>query len=170
MTNQRSQVLSCLLSALALTTSCGAFESKSCTEMGCIDGVTLVLQTRDGAPHPYQLTLLADDALIRCELPSLDQSVATSCTNPSVQVSMQEQADCVETRTADAISESCTLNGKFQQLLVLQQTPTCLEVTATDANGATIQETFDVEYTLSFPNGRDCGPACLNSRIEWVVP
>lgn len=157
---------------VALAASCGIVDGHACTEAACLDGAGIQLRTTDGTRRSYEVTLLVDDREVTCATPELAGSTNFStlpCSDPQVSIDHGPLVDCTETRTADAVSQSCTPNGKFAQNINLPGTPARVVVTLVEASGATFEQTFDLQYVTSHPNGPDCPPTCRQADAEWVV-
>jgi hypothetical protein len=161
-----------LLALIALASSCGIIDGQACTAVGCIDGATIELRTSDGTQRTYEVTLLIDGREVTCATPALADATSFStaeCSEPRISIDHGPLVDCTETRSADAVSQSCQPNGKFAQTINLRETPARVVVTLTDASNATFQHSFDLQYVTSRPNGPDCEPTCHQADAEWVV-
>lgn len=158
---------------VAVTSACNLLEQQSCTEAACLDGATLHLNPADGARHLYAVTLLIDGRRVTCATPDVEPphgSASVACSSPEVTLSHQPLTTCTETRTGNAVSQSCTPNGKFGQTIWFNDiTPSRVVVTLVDASNATFERTIDFEYHAVMPNGPECEPVCQGADVEWVV-
>lgn len=154
--------------ALAFIPGCGVMEAHSCTEIGCTDATSLRIERPDGARLAYDVTLLVDGQEVRCAKP-VDAAASTqTCTDPNITIVHEELADCSETRSGDAVSQTCVPNGTFIQTIQIQGEPSRVDVTLVDgANSFTHR--FEPTYTSVAPNGPDCDPICMQGSGEWVV-
>lgn len=161
-----------LLASCAAATSCGIIDSQSCTEIGCRDGASIQLLTADGSQRSYVVTLLVDGKEVTCTTPSVSGptgSASEPCSSSDVTIDHEPLTDCTETRTADAISQSCTPNGKFAQTIHIQGTPSRVVVSLTEPMDAFHERTFELLYETSTPNGPECGPVCHQANVAWQV-
>ncbi len=158
-----------LVLALTSTFAVGCELEHSCTDIGCRDVLSVRIHTEDGMPRTFAVELQLDEQTVTCRAPTLDDSGET-CDNPDVSVTLREGADCHEVRSADAISEVCTPNGKFEQVVTIYRTPKRAELTLTATNGETLEKAFEPHYATSQPNGPDCEPICHSADEEWLVP
>jgi hypothetical protein len=148
----------------ALATAC--FDVHSCTEIGCADQAAIVVREVDLTFGPLEFELVVDGRSVKCSSPMIGEG---SCDDPMISVGAQELADCVETRRADAISEVCTPNGKFEHGISIQGTPARVEVIAIRPDGTTQQREFKLVYSTQFPNGPDCEPACKHAAAAFTL-
>lgn len=169
---QRRSLASAVLVTLLATVCCGVLEPQSCTAIGCLDMATIQLHSSDGSPRTYDISLNVDGREVTCATPAQPGpgSVSTRpCSDPEVSISHEALVDCTETRSGDAVSQSCVPNGKFSQTLEFRSTPVRVGVEMVDAAGATFEHNFNLQYVTSAPNGPGCGPVCEQANAEWVV-
>lgn len=153
--------------AASSTVNGGCLFSQSCTEIGCMNSASLNIHESDWTLSPLQLVLSFGDRTVRCDAVPTGSG---KCDDASVWVDAVPLADCVETRTKDAISESCTPNGKYQYVVIIQElTPARVSVTATRADSSTVAREFELVYERHRPNGPDCEPECENATVEWEL-
>jgi hypothetical protein len=166
-----------LLSFALLAGGCDVF-THSCTHIGCLDGVTLELKPVEAgfAGGQYTLELLADRERAACSfaipdsLPQPGSATSIDC-DPGLGAFIQQVAVCTETRTADAISQSCRpLPGRHTLSAQLQATPRSLEVRLVRDGATLIEHALTPTYETSHPNGPDCDPACHQASITLDLP
>jgi len=172
-----------LLGFLAIFDSC---EVQGCTEMACSDGAVLTLRRPDGtlATGAYTLRFTVAGQVHACDftvpddLPTNPGQIGNpACDTPSIpavtpfSLSVLPEMACTETRTQDAISQSCTpVPDHWYFSAVLQGTPSDVSVVV-ERDGVelmTDQHTF--AYRNDHPNGPECGPVCRRSGAELILP
>lgn len=163
-------MLKCVPSMSAVLGVCGLDAgcswNHSCTEIGCGDQASIVMHESDWSYSSLTLDVTFDGRTVRC---TSEMMGSGSCNDPSVTVGAEQLADCVETRTKDAVSESCTPNGKFQHGIFIQATPRRVAITVTRPDGSNEHREIELEYEIHRPNGPDCDPACKNASVEWEL-
>lgn len=154
--------------ALAFSPACGVIEMHSCTEIGCTDATSLQLLRSDGTRHPYDVTLVVDGREVICAKPVDTGASTQTCTDPNISISHEEQANCSETRSGDAVSQTCVPNGTFIQTIRVQGDPSRVDVTLVDGS-STFSHSFEPTHTSIEPNGPGCDPICMQGSGEWIV-
>jgi hypothetical protein len=124
----------------------------------------------DGATPVFGLVLDIDGTLVRCVAPIRGNPASGLCNDAKVEVSHRELGDCEEMRSGNAVGISCTPNGKFEQRIQIRATPKRVVLQLLDDATIVAERTFDLAYTLNFPNGPDCDPGCRQSSNEWILP
>lgn len=166
-----------LVAGLAMTVAMPGCVTKQCTEIGCIDAFTITTATADKgwAAGEYTLELTVDGDEVSCayrwpDAPQAGSGTVVQC-SPTVTVSVIPVTTCTETTDGDSVSQSCTpVPGQFTQLLTIQGTPARVDV-AVRRDGAPLGErSFTPAYQTSYPNGKDCPPACRQDAQTWELP
>jgi hypothetical protein len=165
--------------ALGLLVAGCDLATRSCTEIGCSDGVSLELRpAMQGVVESgrYTLELATGDAQHRCtftvpdDLP-VQASLAEVDCPPQLQVSLVSATLCTEQRHDDAVSQSCVpVPDQFSLHAQLQATPRSLALQLSRDGAPLIDETLVPSYELSQPNGPDCGPTCRNANLAVELP
>lgn len=155
---------------VCVTISCGlnaaCFWGQSCTEAGCWDQASVLVHEGDWTYAAATFEVMFDGHTVACD----SQVVGSgTCDNPRVRVQAEQLADCVETKTKDDVTLTCTPNGKYQYGIFIQGTPARVVVKFTRANGSVEQREFALEYEVTRPNGPDCEPECSNATAEWEL-
>lgn len=166
MKTHASLVVACLLAA----SSCVPL-GKSCTEIGCIDGASVTIRSSDGnwPEGSYVLTLGVDEATHACafklpeHLPSSGGQAQLSC-EPDLGypgASIDQDGECQEHRDEDSVSQSCTpIAGQYTLRVGVSGTPATLDLALTRDGSALVDETVNLMYTATRPNGEGCDPLC----------
>jgi hypothetical protein len=178
---QTMHMLKNLFLGLCATWCITGCSQHSCTEIGCRDSASLSLQTADNhwTSGDYELTIVAGDTSTTCtfrlpeDLPPMGSPKPLNC-DPSIgsDVSVLSQVyTCTETRTKDAVSQSCTpVADEYTLEVMLPGTPSDV-VLRLDRDGTTlVDQTQALTYKESRPNGPDCGPVCQQASVVVAVP
>ncbi|WP_437591991.1 hypothetical protein [Sorangium sp. So ce1000] len=167
-----------LAAGFAMTAATAGCAPKRCTEMGCADSFSVTAATADKswAAGEYTLELTVDGAAVSCayswtNTPQAGGSGVFVQCSPTVTVAIEAVTTCTETVGRNAVSQSCTpVPGQFRQLLTVRGTPARVDVVAR-RNGALFGERrFTPKYQTSYPNGKDCAPACRGDAQDWELP
>jgi hypothetical protein len=142
--------------------------SKSCNEAGCLDQATISIHTADWNTPPFKVELDVDGRPVSC--PVLAPEKLSGTCGDAIRIERREQSDCREVRTAAAVSEACTRNGRFALVATLPGTPARIGVTVKSGETVVGQRTFEMSYTEWRPNGPDCDPLCRQSSQTWELP
>ena len=148
------------------------FETKACTEIGCANTATIrVVGQVAGAVPPLALELDVDGRRVTCPAPLRSIPGGNACDDPMVFAEHRDQVDCTETRTAQAVSQSCSPNGKTEVVITLSGTPRQVAVTLKISSDVVIgQRSFEFRYSTVRPNGEGCEPACQQAVAMWPLP
>lgn len=152
-----------------------------CTEMGCQDGVELTLRTADGTwpPGAYALTLVVEGTSQSCalmlpgDLPTNGGSTQLACTpnQGSQGAALNSEVTCVEQRSADSVSQSCTpVPGHFTLSAHVAGAPPALDVILTRDGVQLLAQSLAPTYVRTTPNGEDCDPVCQQASVELGLP
>jgi hypothetical protein len=150
-----------------------------CTEIGCGDGVHITLHTPedqwpagayaidftvDGQEHACELSIPAD-------LPTEAHGYVELGCQPAFDASLTAKTVCTEQRTNDAISQSCQpVAGAWILEASFYGVSEALRVEVRRDDETLLDETMQLEYTASRPNGPDCEPVCEQARVELDIP
>jgi hypothetical protein len=134
------RILPLLIFGVAGGTSCVDPVGKTCTLIGCADGLRVRLDPP--APQPYRAQVSFPGG----------QTIAFQCISGAVQgLSGPEVAIAI--CDGASFSVSCARSPGY-----CITSPVTVEVTGSD--GARRRAVVSPEYTISRPNGPDCGPTC----------
>jgi hypothetical protein len=111
-----------------------------------------------------------DGVVVRCTAPPAGNLAPGLCNDTRVEVILRALTDCTEVRAGSSGSGSCTLNGKFEEVITIRATPARVHVKLLDTAATAAERSFDLTYTTSSPNGPACGPVCRQSDTAWVLP
>ena len=121
-----------MLGCLMGLTAC---EEKSCTMIGCMDGLTLVVVGTDGSPVSGALgTLIVDgdvDNAINFDCSTQDSGVGYTCLEDEILFEIKEGSSVEYSIEASGLASSGVLTLDFEE---------------------------------SYPNGEDCEPVCYNDE------
>ncbi len=163
-----------LFAAGLLAASCAADPAapgaagKSCTEIGCVDRAAIVLRRADGELPQQPLTVRVDGQTVTCEPPAR-ASTSVAC-GAGVELTVQTLATCKETRTGEAVSQSCTPTGRFELVVSVRGTPQAVQIAGFTPDGLPFDQTFRPTYTAVQPNGADCPPICQQASQTFDLP
>ena len=100
------------------------------------------------------------------DLPPRGSAATPQCGIGSMAL-LQQDAECTEMRSGDAVSQSCTpLEGRFALSLSIQGTPAAFDLELRRDGQVLVDERIDLEYESSRPNGPDCEPLCRQAHVE----
>lgn len=159
-----------LLALLVAACGSGCVESKSCTEIGCGDQSSIAIHSADWMTPPMAVELDIDGRRVICGAPPLRTAGQAACDDRQVRVEHRERYDCKETRTATAATQSCTPNGRLEQVITVAGTPRRITVTLMADNAVVGQRTFESDYMTFRPNGEGCDPECRQRSDSWELP
>lgn len=140
----RSLALACPL----LLTSFGTQSCvKSCSEIGCLDGVLLELSSETPLqPGEYTIELVADGESTQCNV------VPWSCTGPLTVTPLSFPEE----------SPGSPASTEFE----LAGTPRTLTIEVRYAGNVVASETIEPSYEVHRPNGEGCPPECRAAFVE----
>lgn len=153
------------------------FLGRACTEIGCSDSLTLGFNTADGhwpdGDYRIEFDFAGDER--RCSfslpeaLPAQVGSVGEVC-DSSQRGHFSAKTTCMETRTKDAVTQSCTpLPGQWTLALHREGTPKTVSVRVTRDEQEVASVSQTVSYRENRPNGPDCDPLCRQAQIDVMV-
>jgi hypothetical protein len=162
---------------LVAFSSCG---NHGCNEAGCLTGVQISVRTLDGTwpDGAYTLTITHDGTTHACALNLPEDRLGTgsvtewSC-EPTLGVPgarFDQDATCEEHRTADAVSQSCTpIPDHYTVSAFVQGTPKNVTIALARDGTTLLEQSVAPSYSDSYPNGKDCEPACRGASVELMV-
>lgn len=155
------------------------FGGHGCTEIGCVDQLSLRVKTADDrwvdGAYAIELDLAGQKHVctftIPNDLPKQLGSIEDITCEPRLQTSyFQAVTTCTETRTKDAVSQSCTPHpGEWTLELALAATPDSAAVRVTRDGAVLLEKSEKVSYVATRPNGPECEPLCRQSQITWTL-
>jgi hypothetical protein len=149
--------------------------------MGCLDSASLRLQSADNhwADGDYELTVTAGDTSTTCSFSLPDDFPSTGSPQPltcdasighDVPILSQVHT-CTETRTDDAVSQSCTpVADEYSLEIRLPGTPDSVEIQLKRDGATLIDDTQVLTYKETRPNGPGCDPLCRQVSVVVAVP
>jgi hypothetical protein len=143
---------------------------KACTDIGCQDQASITVHRSDWTTPPLAVELVIDGRRVTCPAPLARSPGGGACDDPQVRVEHRELADCRETRTATAVSQSCVLNGRLVQIINVSGTPQRIVASVVVDTAVAAQRSFDLSYSIVRPNGDECEPACRQRAETWELP
>jgi hypothetical protein len=152
---------------LLAAVSPGCVRSHACTTIGCANQATIAIHRPDWATLALAVELDIDGRKVLCAAPGPQQGGAPCDSNVSLET--RQLSDCHDTSTDGAISQTCTPNGRFEEVITIRGTPDLVAVTLKSAGAVVGQRTFQLAYTSSRPNGPDCDPLCRQSTQTWEI-
>lgn len=146
-TRVTAMVVACMLLTATVLSGCGVFGS--CTEIGCLDGLSLSFDHSAGAaPADGSYTLEVKDNA-----------------NGATEV-------CTLTLTNGVVSEasgSCLAEGLDGTVRFFNFVPTNITLTLSDTSDAIASDTRVVRYIESQPNGPGCDPECFHKTESFDI-
>jgi hypothetical protein len=153
----------------------------SCTEIGCGDGAHISVRTAAGtwSAGDYAIAIATPRASYACRLRLPDDLpdgaggvTDLSCTPElGLHANLIAKVTCTETRTPDAVSESCTPVPDHWLLdLNLDGTPASFQMQIKRDGATLFDEKRSLRYEASRPNGPDCEPECHQTSVELTLP
>lgn len=145
-----------------------------CHEIGCADHVSVRVTARD---HPwpegeYQLEVAFGELEGTCEftlpdeLPPRGAVTSIDCVD-GVEVGIQQLYECSTQREGDAVSQSCQpIPERYEVTLGAYATPEHLSLTLRHNGSLLLDESRDVSYAVTRPNGPQCEPECRQATVE----
>ncbi len=141
-----------VVSALVFLGGCG----DTCTDMGCVDGLTLSFEVFDQGTWTFELDLVSDDDFHRSVtcigvLP-LNTDADTGCDDPSFGLIL----------SGSALPED---DQSIAGLVVWDLTPEELDVRVSLDDVELLSTTLNPSYSTTEPNGEGCEPACISGGV-----
>ena len=147
-----------------------------CTQIGCSDGVSIVLHKAspwmDGA---YVFRFEADGHGTNCtasfpqDLPLEQQTKLLEC-DPVHEVTLSNEVACMDERSRDVSSQVCgTLTDRWMLQTGTASTPRKVSVSVTRDGERLLSKSVEMKYELVFPNGPDCGPGCKLGAVDVTM-
>jgi hypothetical protein len=163
-----------------LMTAAPGCVTRECTAIGCTDQLGVELRTATGAwaDGVYELTVRTDDQLagsctlrIPEQLPDPPGQVVSMPCGNGVRFELSHQSQCEMGCDGNACWQKCTpIPGKFQSRLATPGTPARFELTLLRDGETILAQNVEPAYREVYPNGPECGGACRQARLEYMVP
>lgn len=162
---------------LASVMACEDVLGHGCTEIGCSDNAHIEAAFSDHAwpAGAYRLELQVNELTRVCTFnfpalhPTQGEIVRVLCepADPQFSVSMEQGFICHETRTADAVSQSCDrIDGQYSLQIEIIGTPRSVQLRLERDAVLVSQHDLTLSYVASRPNGPDCEPLCRQSSFK----
>lgn len=129
----------------------GACDPTACTDIGCYESLTVIIEGPDGAALPdstYEIVLELDGS-----------TYVTACGQPSPGEYFCEPVEGVGPHE---LAAQYTTSGIIS-LEVIDDTPDEVSLSVIAGDAPLLDESWSVEYETSTPNGQDCGPVCRSA-------
>jgi hypothetical protein len=130
-----------------------ACSSRECATVGCLDGVTINLGSGFAPGQTYALTVSDLSA-------AMALTIATCTYAPSTAAGVAGMLTCASLRPHMEFPPS---------ILIRQWQPTRIEVKVTSGGAPVTDQTFDVTFASSEPNGSGCG-TCTQASVTVTPP
>lgn len=152
----------------------GCIDTRSCTEIGCGTGLNIQVAPSSGSwpDGMYSIQIALDDTQGSCEvrfpedLPARGAVTTLPC-GEGIQAMIEQRARCVETRSGDAVNQSCTpIVGQYDVIFWLYQEPKHLTLQLQREGDPLLNHDADLQYTENRPNGPECEPVCRQASVE----
>jgi hypothetical protein len=144
-----------------------------CTDIGCADNASLrITSDADWAAGSYRLDLSLDEREGSVEFALPDDlpprgSVTWLKGIEGVDIGLQEVAECTSVRHGDAISQSCQpIPNRYELTIGTLGTPARFSVALARDAETVVEESGELAYRESRPNGPECGPVCSSAEVE----
>jgi len=169
-----------LLIGLACLPACSLVEH-TCTEIGCVDGLSLALRTADGTwfNGSYALTFDVDGKLHTCEMilprdrPATGSLTELSC-DPALgwrKPTLEEVTTCQQQTNPGSVSQSCEpIPGHLSLHVFVPDAPQRVKVGVSRDGVTLLEQTVTPNYVESRPNGEDCEPLCRSATATVMLP
>ncbi len=134
-------------------------DAQACTNIGCINGFHVALQSDAWPAGAYRVRVTADDKTVTCEgnlpLKACDQGNSLKCDGAGVLIG---ESGCALPAEQHSLSD-----------LHLEGTPKQVRVSV-EYNGIAIaQADFTPDYQVTRPNGPNCEPECTQASATLRV-
>lgn len=162
------------LGAGALLGSCGPLDW-ACTEVGCGDGLSIVIAPREGpwTTGQYELSLTLAGQTHLCKFPLLTPSpgpagVVIACT-PVASVRLDQAVECSETKHPDGSrSDSCTpIPDRAELRASFSGTPAEIAIKLVHDDLELLNQQQPIRYRSERPNGPRCEPVCQRAELQF---
>jgi len=152
--------------------------SHSCTDVGCVGGISLRIQSDDAWPAgSYRLVLEQPGWARECEfeLPLEERSDGRTaaaelrCT-PALELAVAQDSACRQT-SAPMIGNCVPVPNHYHvEGFITDELTGDLSVRLERAGVTLVDESRPLSYTEFRPNGPECGPVCEGSNLDVVLP
>lgn len=168
-----------ILVGLSAAGCLGCQPARVCTEKGCPDAATITAKlSAAGAPlgaHTFEISV--DDAPCRCtvEFTSLESTAQGECTVPGLSLRLGPRMRGVEeTRQIGGqgvvMHTEVPVAGEFEWSISFAGHPKSVRVVHSHGGKTLVQQTADLVYSETRPNGEGCEPVCKRAAVEWKGP
>lgn len=156
----------------------GCGESKGCTLIGCINSASAHLAPESGVwtAGEYELTIVRDQATSSCrfaapaDLPRGDVVLKNLDCGPQMSAELWADTECTTTRTAEAVSHSCTpIPDHYYLALRMEDAPQKVSLELARDGEVVANDSRSPDYRLFSPNGSECGGGCQQASYDVVV-
>ena len=141
----------------------------SCTDIGCGDGVSIVVSPESNVwqEGSYTVELELDGSRRSCNF-SIPADLPPTGSVTSLECGLLEQlAECTSVRQGDAVSQSCSpIPNQHRLVLDAQGQPASVTVTLKRDDAVLLSHEDEFRYVETRPNGPDCGPVCRNATVQ----
>ena len=152
-----------LLASTAMNLGCGD-DGPSCTEIGCVNSYTLILEAPGTAfaAGNYNFTVTFDGAIVDDCVVLISDNDAECGTAPCILQNTCETVDGVDNQLKELQVTNLNVEGELPSTVVLSL--------ARDGVGLA-ERTFTPQYEESYPNGEECDATpCLQAEERFTLP
>jgi hypothetical protein len=150
--------------------------SKGCTEIGCVDSLSVTVRPQEGSfpagQHELFVATAEGGPARHCTiaLPGTGSNgFATGTCVGGVSLSVSPQVTCTTSSSGNAVSQSCLpIPGKFEEQIGITGTPARVRIIQRTSTGTFIDRELAVTYKDTRPNGAGCPPLCRQASEQWT--
>jgi hypothetical protein len=140
-----------LMSFCLLTSGAAQAQERACTQIGCMNGLTLQVDPDyDWKRGQYEFEFVLDNRKVRCwgELPlnAYGEGSTVSCNKQGVTIT---ESGCALPETRQGFGD-----------IYIEGEPRRVMVRVSYNNRAIVTRSISADYKISRPNGPGCGPVC----------
>lgn len=153
---RRTLAIGPVMVAMAALFGCDGPSSRSCTEIGCQDGLLVSVAPAEAWPHgSYRFVVVHDGTTTICTgalpLPACETR-ALSCDGEGVEI----------------VESGCALEASQHAFgdIRLSSTPASITVTVERDGQPIASQSWTPEYKTLQPNGPGCEPTCTSATVE----
>jgi len=167
-------------SLAGLVSSCSAFESHDCMDIGCTDALALSLRIADGTWDEGQYELVIDGDFspgpttcrfrVPDDIPAARSATEIDCSG-SLSFSLGQDEDCTNPLMKPANQEPCVpLPGQFVVSGGIEAAPKTLTLSLTRDGSSIVSRTVRPTYKQNRPAGPGCGSVCEQAHESITLP